>query len=180
MSTTVSQALRAFGLREWIDQNKAAFSGPVANKEVFPDSEFIFQIIRGPNARNDFHVDPGDEIFYQLEGAIRVDIVEDGTRRQELVREGDVLLVPAGVPHSPLRPAKSWGLVVERKRRPDELDGILWFCEGCNAKLYERSFPMQDIGSEIRAAIEDFYASREHRTCKSCGAVLEQPGEFTL
>ena len=26
----------------------------------WPESELIFQIIRGPNARNDFHIDPGD------------------------------------------------------------------------------------------------------------------------
>ena len=62
MSATVAEALNAFNLRRWIDDNKAAFSGPVANNEVFPQSELIFQIIRGPNARSDFHVDPGDEI----------------------------------------------------------------------------------------------------------------------
>jgi 3-hydroxyanthranilate 3,4-dioxygenase len=180
MSMTTAEALSAFNLQQWIEDNKPAFSGPVANKEVFPQSEFIFQIIRGPNARNDFHIDPGDEIFYQLEGTIRVDVIEGGRRKQNILNQGDVLLVPAGVPHSPLRPAGSWGLVVERKRRPNELDGILWFCEQCNAKLYERSFPMQDIGTEIRAAIDDFFASDEHRTCKSCGAVLAIPGEFVL
>ncbi len=169
-----------FNLQQWIEANRAAFSGPVANKEVFPESEFIFQIIRGPNARNDFHVDPGDEIFYQLKGDIRVDVMENGRRKQNLVREGDVLLVPARVPHSPLRPAGSWGLVVERKRRPDELDGILWFCERCDAKLFERQFPCTNIETEIRSAIDEFYSRAEHRTCKSCGAVLEKPGEFRL
>lgn len=180
MSTTVAEALSAFNLQQWIEDNKPAFSGPVANKEVFPQSDIIFQIIRGPNARNDFHIDPGDEIFYQLQGTIRVDVLEGGQRRQNVLRQGDVLLVPAGVPHSPLRTAGSWGLVVERKRRPGELDGILWFCEQCNAKLYERSFPLQDISTEIRSAIDDFYANREYRTCRSCGAVLEQPGEFSM
>jgi hypothetical protein len=38
----------------WITDNPQLFKPPVANKEVFPESEFIFQIIRGPNARNDF------------------------------------------------------------------------------------------------------------------------------
>ncbi|HEY8693521.1 MAG TPA: 3-hydroxyanthranilate 3,4-dioxygenase [Chloroflexota bacterium] len=180
MSTTTAEALSAFSLQQWIEDNKSAFSGPVANKEVFPQSEFIFQIIRGPNARNDFHIDPGDEIFYQLQGTIRVDVVEDGRRKQNIVHQGDVLLVPAGVPHSPLRPAGSWGLVVERKRRPDELDGILWFCDRCNGKLYERYFSMQNVETELRAAIDDFYLSEAQRTCKSCGAVLTAPGEFAL
>ena len=176
----MADALRAFNLQQWIEDNKATFSGPVANKEVFPQSEFVFQIVRGPNARNDFHLDPGDEIFYQLRGTIRVDVVEDGKRRQNILHEGDVLLVPAGVAHSPLRPAGSWGLVVERKRHPGELDGILWFCDRCDTKLYERSFPCDNIETEIRSAIEDFYGSAEHRTCKQCGAVLEKPGEFVL
>ena len=176
----MAEALSAFNLRQWIEANKPAFSGPVANKEVFPQSEFIFQIIRGPNARNDFHVDPGDEIFYQLEGAIRVDVMEHGRRTQHLLHEGDVLLVPAGVPHSPLRPAGSWGLVVERKRAPGELDGIVWFCDRCDARLYERTFPLTDIGAEIRAAIDAFYATTDQRTCRQCGAVLEPPAEFVL
>lgn len=180
MSTIVGQALSAFNLEAWIAANQAAFAGPVANKEVFPQSEFIFQVIRGPNARNDFHVDPGDEIFYQLQGTIRVDVIESGRRKQNVLNQGDVLLVPAGVPHSPLRPAGSWGLVVERTRRPGELDGILWFCDRCDTKLYERSFNMQNIETEIRAAIDDFYATEEHRVCQSCGAVLAQPGEFVL
>ncbi len=59
-------------LMRWIEENRGLFSGPVANKEVFPESEFIYQIVRGPNARNDFHLDPGDEIFYQLKGDITV------------------------------------------------------------------------------------------------------------
>ncbi len=172
--------MTAFNLEQWIEDNRALFSGPVANKEVFPESEFIFQIIRGPNARNDFHVDPGDEIFYQLKGTIRVDVMQEGQRKLNLLRQGDVLLVPAGVPHSPLRPAGSWGLVVERKRRPDELDGILWFCDRCNTKLYDRPFSCTNIETEIRAAIEAFYADESLRTCKQCGAVLQQPGEFVL
>ena len=34
------------------------------------------EIVRGPNARNDFHIDPGDEIFYQLKGDITVRCID--------------------------------------------------------------------------------------------------------
>src|SRR3989442_6798490 len=119
-------------LLRWIDANRHAFAPPVANKEVFPESEFIYQIIRGPNARNDFHIDPGDEIFYQLAGDITVRCREAGGGfRDVCVREGEAMLVRAGTPHCPIRPAGTWGLVVERKRRPDELDALAWFCERC-------------------------------------------------
>lgn len=166
----------AMHLLGWIEKNRDAFRPPVANKEVFPESEFIFQIILGPNARNDFHIDPGDEIFYQLQGDITVQVIgEDGKRRGVRVREGEVFLCLAGTPHCPVRPADTWGLVIERKRRPDELDRLAWFCERCQAKLHEVAFPCQDIEGQLREAIQAFNRSETLRTCKACGAVLAVP-----
>ena len=162
-------------LMQWIRENPHLFQPPVANKEVFPESEFIFQIIRGPNARNDFHIDPGDEIFYQLKGDIIVQCVEHGVRRDIRVREGEVMLCRAGTPHCPIRPRDTWGLVIERKRRPDELDGIVWFCESCNGPLYEVRFSCENIETQLRDAIDAFNASESLRTCKACGTVLAVP-----
>jgi len=106
-------------LMRWIEANQASFTPPVANKEVFPESEFIYQIVRGPNARNDFHLDPGDEIFLQLQGDITVRCRErDGRMRDVIVREGESMLVRAGTPHCPIRPAHTWGLVIERSADP--------------------------------------------------------------
>ena len=165
-----------FHLMKWIDDNKAHFSGPVANKEVFPESEFIYQIVRGPNARNDFHIDPGDEIFFQLEGDIVVRVIDEhGTMRDLPVREGEVMLCRAGTPHSPVRPPGTWGLVIERKRRPDEVDRLAWFCEGCGARLHEATFSCANIETELREAIQRFNASAALRTCTTCGAVLPVP-----
>jgi len=163
-------------LMQWIQQNAPFFRPPVANKEVFPESEFIFQIVRGPNARNDFHIDPGDEIFFQLKGDITVQCMDEGgTRRDVRVREGEVMLCRAGTPHCPIRPADTWGLVIERKRRPDELDGLAWFCERCNGKLHEVRFSCENIETQLKAAIQTFNASEALRTCKACGAVLPVP-----
>ena len=168
--------MSAIHLMSWIEQHEEAFRPPVANKEVFPESEFIYQIVRGPNARNDFHIDPGDEIFCQLKGDIVVRYVDaDGRRREASVREGEVMLCRAGTPHCPVRPAGTWGLVIERKRRPDELDRLAWFCECCEAKLHEVSFSCQNIEVELRAAIERFNDSESLRTCKACGTVLPVP-----
>src|SRR5256712_2650688 len=163
-------------LIRWIDEHKELFSGPVANKEVFPESEFIYQIIRGPNARNDFHIDPGDEIFYQLRGDITVRCIDaDGKPRDIKVREGEVMLCRAGTPHCPIRPADTWGLVIERKRRADELDRLAWVCEGGGGKLHQATFPRPHIQGEIRAAIQRFNASAALRTCQKCGAELPVP-----
>ena len=168
--------LESVHLMRWIETNRGAFAPPVANKEVFPESEFIYQIIRGPNARNDFHVDPGDEIFYQLAGDITVRCREaSGAFRDVPVRQGEAMLVRAGTPHCPIRPAGTWGLVIERKRRPDERDGLAWFCDRCGAKLHETTFSVTNIEVELLDAIKQFNASPSQRTCKKCGAVLSVP-----
>ena len=163
-------------LMRWIEDHRASFAPPVANKEVFPESEFIYQIVRGPNARNDFHLDPGDEIFYQLKGDITVRCrAADGRLRDVPVREGESLLVRAGTPHCPIRPPGTWGLVIERKRRPDELDALAWFCERCGAQLHVERFACADIERELKVIIERFNASVVLRTCRGCGAVLSVP-----
>src|SRR2546430_16113001 len=110
-------------LMKWIEEHKTLFSGPVANKEVFPESEFIYQIVRGPNARNDFHIDPGDEIFHQLKGDITVRCIDtDGKPRDITVREGGPVLCRAGPPHSPLRPPAAAGRCVARTLRSARVD----------------------------------------------------------
>jgi 3-hydroxyanthranilate 3,4-dioxygenase len=165
-----------FGLMDWIRRSMAGSLGPVANKEVFRHSDFIFQIIKGPNRRNDFHLDPYDEIFYQLKGTVWVHLIgKNGKPRVAEVPEGGVLLVSAYTPHSPRRPPGSLGLVVERPRTAKELDGIAWYCEGCGHQLEERWLPCRDIEVQLREALAAFNADLARRTCSHCGAVLPDP-----
>ncbi len=160
-------------LHSWIEEHRALLRPPVGNTRVFEDGDFVVMVVGGPNARKDFHVDPGDELFYQLEGAIALEVIENGTRRAIEIAEGGMLLLPAGVPHSPHRPAGSVGLVVERRRRAGEIDLFRWYCDRCNALVQEVGFPLQDITTQIRDAIESLRARPADRTCRSCGSVLE-------
>jgi 3-hydroxyanthranilate 3,4-dioxygenase len=166
--------LRAFNFRQWIDENRHVLKPPVGNKRVFRDSEFIIMVVGGPNARKDYHVDPAEEFFYQLEGDIVLKTMQDGRAVDVPIREGEILLLPPKVPHSPQRVANSVGLVVERERRPGELDGFQWYCENCSALLYEQFLPMTDI-EKLGELFETFYSSPEYRTCKRCGTVMERP-----
>ncbi|MDH4170875.1 MAG: 3-hydroxyanthranilate 3,4-dioxygenase [Acidimicrobiia bacterium] len=176
----MTSALNPLDLVDWIEANADSFRPPVANRVVWPDSELIFMVIRGPNARNDFHIDPGDEIFYQLQGTIQVDVRnDDGDVESHLVHEGALLLVPAGVPHSPLRPAESWGVVIERRRRAGELDQIRWYCENGHV-LHERSFQLADIETELKAILDEFNETPSLRTCDQCGCVLEVAPPFAF
>jgi 3-hydroxyanthranilate 3,4-dioxygenase len=161
--------LIAFNLWQWIEDNRRVFEPPVGNKVIWEDSQFTAMIIRGPNARRDFHVDPSDEIFYMLRGDMVVEFMEDGRRREQVLREGELLLGPAFTPHSPHRPAGTWGLVVEVKRRPEETESLSWYCERCDALLHTVTMHVADIEKELRTAIEQFDASVEFRTCAGCG-----------
>src|SRR5262249_4282428 len=140
-------------------------------KVIWEDSQFTAMIIRGPNARRDFHVDPSDEIFYMLKGAMVLEYIEHAHRKEQVLREGELLLVPALTPHSPHRPADTWGLVVEVKRRPDQTESLLWYCDGCDALLHTVTMHVADIEKELRSAIEQFDASALLRTCKRGGTV---------
>ena len=160
-----------FGLWDWIGEHRQAFEPPVGNKVIWEDGQFTAMIVRGPNARRDFHVDPSDEIFYMLKGDMVLEFMEDGRRRRQTIREGEMLLVPALTPHSPHRPAETWGLVVEIKRRPGQTESLLWFCERCDAQLHAVTLHVADIERDLKAAIEDFDGSPTLRTCPKCGHV---------
>lgn len=169
-----------FGLMTWIEANAADFAPPVSNKVVWTEGDFIFMIVGGPNARSDFHIDPGDEIFYQLRGDIRVDILDEAwVRHQRIVREGEVMLVPAGTPHAPMRPADTWGLVIERPRGPEETDELLWICEVCGQELHRHSFQLEDIETELKTAIDAVNADVTLRTCAN-GHISLVPEPFSL
>jgi len=165
-----------FNLQEWIGKFLPQSLGAIGNKEVFKGSDFIFQIIKGPNARNDFHIDPWDEIFYQLKGHIFVHYIDStGQEQQVRINEGEVFLLPKNVPHSPRRPPGSIGLVVERPRKQGELDGVAWFCAQCGQLLHKEEFWCADIEVGIKEVIMAFNADEARRTCKQCGTVLPDP-----
>jgi 3-hydroxyanthranilate 3,4-dioxygenase len=168
------ESLHAFNFRQWIDANRALLKPPVGNKRVFRDGDFIIMVVGGPNARKDYHVDPGQEFFYQLEGDMVLKTIQDGRQVDLPIRAGDVLLIPPRLPHSPQRPANTVGLVIERVRRPAELDGFQWYCERCGHLLYEEFFPLTDIEKQFPPVFERFFASLQKRTCARCGTVMER------
>lgn len=162
-------------LLSWIEENRSQLRPPVANKLVWPDTEFNIMIVGGPNTRKDYHVDPGEEFFYQIEGDMVLKVIEDGKPRDITIREGEIYLLPPLVPHSPQRFADTVGMVVERRRAPHEKDHLRWYCEGCGGILYDASFHCTDLGTQLKPIIERFHGDEALRTCKACGAVMEVP-----
>jgi len=169
------RTLQAFNLRKWIDDHRDQLKPPVGNKVVFHDSEFIIMVVGGPNSRKDYHVDPGEEFFYQLEGDMVLKTIQNEQAVDVPIREGDIFLLPPNMPHSPRRPANTIGLVVERVRKPDEVEGFMWFCEKCHHKLYEEFLTVGNIETQMQPVFECFYSSIISRTCKQCGTVMSKP-----
>ncbi len=124
---------------------------------------------RGPNSRSDYHVDEGEEFFYQLEGDITLRVLEHGRPRDIPIREGEIFLLPPRIPHSPQRPPNTVGLVLERRRLPDELDTFLWVCDRCGHELYRESFHLTDIVKQLPPIFSRYWGDPAHTTCKKCG-----------
>jgi 3-hydroxyanthranilate 3,4-dioxygenase len=160
--------------QKWIDENRHLLKPPVANKCIV-DGDFIVMVVGGPNSRSDYHDDEGPEFFYQLEGEMTLRIQENGQRRDIPIKAGEIFYLPARIPHSPQRGANSIGLVIERRRLPHEKDGLLWFCEKCNHKLYEEYFVLESIETDFPAVFQRYYDSLDARTCKQCGEVQPVP-----
>jgi 3-hydroxyanthranilate 3,4-dioxygenase len=167
--------LQPFNFGEWIASNRHLLKPPVGNKLLFPVDDFILMVVGGPNTRSDFHVDPGEEFFYQLEGDMVLRTLQDGRIVDIPIRQGDVFLLPANLPHSPQRQPDTIGLVVERRRRNGEQDGLQWYCESCNHKLYEEFFELTSIETQFPAVFQRYYDNIEHRTCRNCGTVAPVP-----
>lgn len=167
--------LIAFNFKKWIDEHRHLLKPPVGNKVVFEDAEFIVMVVGGPNARKDFHYDEGEELFYQLEGDILVKVFQDGKVVNCPIKEGEMFMLPPRVPHNPVRFANTVGLVIERKRRAGEKDGLLWFCEKCSNLLYEEYFELTNIETQFPPVFKKFYSNETLRTCKKCGFVMEAP-----
>lgn len=173
---------KPFNLNQWIKENRHLLKPPVANKNIYINSDdYIVMIVGGPNARKDYHYNETEELFYQIEGEITVYIQENGKKKAMHLGPGDMYLNPAKIPHSPARTEGSIGLVIERKRENTGLkDGLLWFCDNCNHTLHEVYFELHNIEKDFLPHFEHFYSAESLRTCKNCGTVMETNPKYTV
>ena len=171
---------KPFNLNKWIAENRDLLKPPVGNKNLYKQAgDFIVMIVGGPNARKDYHYNESEEWFFQVEGDINVRIQEDGKAVDVPIKEGEMFLLPAKIPHSPMRTEGSVGLVIEKVRKgTNDMDGLLWFCDNCNHKLHETYFPLTNIEKDFLPRFKDFYASKELRTCEKCGTEMDTDPRF--
>ncbi len=160
----------------WIEAQRDRLRPPVGNAQVWSDTDFIVTVVGGPNQRTDYHDDPFEEFFYQLQGDMVLRIIEEGRPRDVPIRAGNIFLLPPHVRHSPQRPEPgSVGLVIERRRPEGAIDAFEWYCPSCHALLHRVELQLQDIVADLPPLFDAFYASVAQRTCRACGAV--HPGQ---
>ena len=147
----------------WISDNEKFFLPPVCNKMMHNDQLKVF-FVGGPNQRKDFHLEEGEELFYMRRGNMSLPILTEGKFRTVHIREGEVFLLPGRIPHSPQREKDTVGLVIERERLLSETDGLRYYVGDTTETLFERWFYCDDLGSQLKPVIEEFFASEEYKT----------------
>jgi 3-hydroxyanthranilate 3,4-dioxygenase len=155
-------------LNAWIDEHRHLLKPPVGNVCIW-NSYFLVMVVGGPNARSDYHINPGEELFYQVEGDIVLRIREDDKPRDIPIKQGELFLLPATVPHSPQRPAGTIGLVIEQPKSFTVDHHLRWFCRSCGNVLHDVAFQPVDIGKQIKEALAAYNGDSALRTCKACG-----------
>jgi len=164
----------AFNLKQWVDEHRDLLKPPVGNTVIWTDSDFMVMIIGGPNQRKDYHINPTEEFYYQLEGDMTLKVIEEGGKKRDIpIRAGDVFLLPPNIPHSPQRPAGTVGMVIEKRRPDGKNDHIRWYCEACGEILHDPQFYLTNLATQIKPVIEEFFNNEKLRTCDKCGAVMK-------
>ncbi|XP_045836045.1 3-hydroxyanthranilate 3,4-dioxygenase isoform X1 [Meles meles] len=170
---------RPVRVKTWVEENRASFLPPVCNK-LLHQEQLKVMFVGGPNIRKDYHIEEGEEVFYQLEGDMVLQVLERGKHRAVTIRQGEIFLLPAGVPHSPQRFADTVGLVIERRRLQTELDGLRYYVEDTTDILFEKWFYCGNLGTQLAPIIQEFFSSEQYKTGKPIPDQLCQKPPFLL
>ncbi|XP_054655705.1 3-hydroxyanthranilate 3,4-dioxygenase [Dunckerocampus dactyliophorus] len=152
-------------VQEWIAENQNAFLPPVCNK-LMHFSQLNIMFVGGPNTRKDYHIEEGEELFYQVKGDMCLKVIENGKNKDVHIKEGEMFLLPARIPHSPQRQANTVGLVVERRRLLTETDCLRYYVSNTTDILFEKWFYCEDLGTQLVPIIQEFMASKQYKTGK--------------
>ncbi len=159
----------------WIEENRHLLKPPVGNKVVYEDGDFMIMVVGGPNSRKDYHVDPVEEFFYQLEGDMILKVIENDRRVDIQIKQGEIFLLPKNIPHSPQRFQNTVGLVIEYKREEGAMDSFQWYCDQCDNLLHEVTLDLEDIVAQLPPLFEAYWKDIDARTCNVCESVQNPP-----
>lgn len=161
-SSSPSPPSSSYNFKAKIEENRGKLQPPVCNHMLHNAGPLKIMIVGGPNTRKDYHINQGEEIFYQIEGDMCLKVMEQGSPTDIVIKQGEIFVLPARIPHSPQRFANTVGLVIERERGTDELDGLRYFVDEENKEvLWQRYFQCTNLGAQLVPLITEFFASEE-------------------
>ena len=146
-------------------------------KVLWQRPESLAFVARGREYRSEFHVNESDEVTYMIKGTMRLHYrTPEGKEEVAVIPEGATNFMPAGTPHSPRFPPDAFAMILERGRRPGEIDRFHWYCAGCGGFLHEETFVVDDYTNDpVSQAYKRFFDSVAARTCRACGTVMPAP-----
>lgn len=157
--------------KQWIEEHRHLLKPPVGNQQIWADTDFMVTVVGGPNERLDYHDDPTEEFFYQLEGDMILRLMTEDGPQDMPIREGEIFLLPPHVRHSPQRPADTVGLVIERQRPEGAVDGFEWYCLNCDALVHRAEVMLTSIVDDLPPIFAAYEADEQARTCERCGTL---------
>jgi len=167
--------MKPLNFRKWIDEHRDLLKPPVGNAQIWEgDRDFMVTVVGGPNARTDYHINQGEEFFYQVEGDIVLRTLQGGKRV-------DVPIARArsscSARHAALPAAAcEHGGPGDRAPAPaGEKDTFLWLCDGCGSELYRESFHLTDIVKQLPPVFEHYWGNPANTTCRKCGRKHAKP-----
>jgi len=159
------QVLKPTNCYQWLEENRDDLKPPVCNKLLFGEQlKVMFVGGKNRNERLDYHLEEGEEFFFQMQGDMVLKVMERGQRKDVVIKEGEIFLLPPRIPHSPQRVPDTIGLVIERARRRSETDGLRWYVPESTDVLYESFFYCEDLGVQLGPEIKKFNESEASKT----------------
>ncbi len=154
----------------------ASAQTPGGQQELFQDSEFIIMAVGGPNSRRDFHHDPSEEFFYQLEGDILLKTVQHG-RLIDVPHPGG-RGVPSACGKCPTRPSAppaASGSSSNAAAVPTSWMASRGIASIAGIVLYLERVAVRNIETQLPEIFSRFYSSVANRTCGVCATVMQAP-----
>ncbi|MPZ63461.1 MAG: 3-hydroxybutyryl-CoA dehydratase [Propionibacteriales bacterium] len=140
---------------------------------LWQEGESLAFVARGREYRSEFHLNPSDEVMFMIRGQMNLYYLNpDGSEDIAVIPEGSAIYTRSGIAHSPRFPPDAFVMVIERLRRPGELDRFRWYCDKCRTFLHEERFHVDDYSKDpVGKAYRRFFDDEQARTCKQCGEV---------
>lgn len=147
----------------------AAEAGPYDERSLLPEDLDIALTIGRSDRPQPFHlICQHDTVLVAMAGTGRVEFAEGSVRWFDYAL-GDVVYVPAGMPHRIVPGEVS---VHHRFKLPEsELEGVAFCCEGCGHELHRRLWSLADeLPQEgYLRGCQEFNEDAGRRKCTRCG-----------